>query len=222
VNFSSQSADKKRQIRDDFLKRLSLLTFHDLIGKSGSLSERFFEFTRMHDAQIRGAFVVSFCPFGNEPQINIEKEGAGESYRVAYVRVDDWASREMSGRASRRDTPDLWEEFNPGNEVRIYQPVSSLPLVHAEEVAAILVPAVAFSREGARLGRGAGFYDRFLRKYPAALRVGVAFSEQLAPSLPEEEWDERVDVILTDQEIITMNSYGDWTNHGKINHRNHK
>jgi 5,10-methenyltetrahydrofolate synthetase len=222
VSLSSQSEGKKRQLRDEYLKRLSSLSFHDLIGKSGSLSERFFEFARLHEPQMRGSFVVSFCPFGNEPQINIEKEGAGESYRVSYVRVDDWASRKMSGRVSRRDTPDLWEEFDPGNGVRIYQPVSSLPLVRAEEVTAILVPAVAFSREGGRLGRGAGFYDRFLRAHPAALRVGIAFSEQLAPALPEDEWDERVDVILTDREIIAMNSYGDWTNHGKIIHRNHK
>ena len=220
VSSSARANESKRRLRDEFLRRLSGLSFLDLIGKSGSLSDHFFAFVRTHEPLIRGKYIISFCPFGNEPQINIEKEGGREPYRVAYVRVEDWAGRRMSARAARRDTPDLWEVIEPQSGVRIDQPLGSLPEVVAQDIGIILVPAIAFTREGKRLGRGAGFYDRFLRGFPQALRLGIAFAEQLSNSLPEEEWDERVDIILTDQEKIPMNSYGDWTKHGKIIHRN--
>ena len=217
---SSRPGRSKKQIREEMLDALSAIPFPDLISKSGSLSDRFFDFARTATAQIFGRTIVSFCPFGNEPQINVEVEGGGEVYRVSYVRIDDWQARRMSARLARRDTPDLWEEFDPGNGLKVFQPLASIPLAKTEEVSVILVPGLAFTRNGSRLGRGAGFYDRFLDAHPAALRLGVAFSEQILESLPEEEWDERVDIILTDREIITTNSYGDWTNHGKIIHRN--
>jgi 5-formyltetrahydrofolate cyclo-ligase len=210
----------KKQLREQHLQTLSSLSFFDLISKSGGLSDGFFEFARRNARVLQGACVVSFCPFGTEAQINIEKEGGGEPYRVAYVRVEDWTSRKMSARFARRDTPDLWEVLEPAAGVRIDQPLPGQPEVRSEEIALILVPAVAFTREGVRLGRGAGFYDRFLKANPTALRMGIGFSEQIASGLPEEEWDERVDIILTDREIITTNSYGDWEKHGKIIHRN--
>jgi 5,10-methenyltetrahydrofolate synthetase len=222
VSSTSSLRILKRQLREKWLHRIASVSFLELIGKSGNLSDHFFEFVRRHEGAIQGGYLVSFCPFGNEPQINVEIEGGGEPYRVAYVRVEDWASRKMSIRAARRDTPDLWEVLEPVDGVGIDQPRATVPAVKDDEVRMILVPAVAFTREGVRLGRGAGFYDRFLRSHPFALRVGVGFSEQIAPDLPEDSWDERVDIILTDREIIATNSYGDWTNHGKIIHRNKK
>ncbi|MBU6152742.1 MAG: 5-formyltetrahydrofolate cyclo-ligase [Bdellovibrionales bacterium] len=212
----------KKQMREGFVNRLAGLSFFDLIEKSGRLSDRFFEWIHSHESRLRGGWIVSFCPFGNEPQINIEKEGCREPYRVGYVRIEDWNGRKMSARAARRDTPDLWEVIEPSSGIRIDQPVATLPEVSREQMHMILVPGLAFSRDGRRLGRGAGFYDRFLQDFSGALRVGVAFDEQISDLVPEEEWDERVDIILTDREIIPTNSYGDWTTHGKIIRRNQK
>jgi len=163
---------------------------------------------------------VSFCPFGSEPQINIEKEGMGEAYRVAYVRIEDWSDRSMDARVARRDTPDLWEEFEVPQGERIFQPRGDLPKVDSSEIAVILVPGLAFSSDGSRLGRGAGFYDRFLCAHPSALRVGVAWGEQILPEIPVSGHDERVDIILTEQSLVTTNSYGEWRIHGKIKSRN--
>lgn len=66
----------------------------------------------------------------------------------------------------------------------------------------ILVPGVAFDREGNRLGMGKGYYDRFLSGQKGVLRVALAFSEQILANIPKESYDETVDMIITDEEII--------------------
>lgn len=64
----------------------------------------------------------------------------------------------------------------------------------------LLIPAVALSFKGERLGRGGGYYDRLLRKTPKTLlRVGVAFFCQIVEKLPTTRNDQKVDCILTEK-----------------------
>jgi len=70
-----------------------------------------------------------------------------------------------------------------------------------EEIDLVVVPAVAFDRKGQRLGYGKGFYDRFLKETDA-LKVGLAYDFQVVDSLPAEEHDEPVDLIITPTGII--------------------
>lgn len=65
----------------------------------------------------------------------------------------------------------------------------------------VLVPGVAFSPAGARLGRGGGFYDRWLARHPGVITVGVAFSCQVVEHLPGESHDLHVQAVLTEQGI---------------------
>ena len=60
----------------------------------------------------------------------------------------------------------------------------------------LLVPAVAYTRLGQRLGRGNGYYDRFLSSYKECPTLGMCRSHQLVESLPEEEHDKRVGSVL--------------------------
>lgn len=63
----------------------------------------------------------------------------------------------------------------------------------------ILVPGVAFTHRGARLGRGGGFYDRLLAALPAhTCKIGVGFDSQILPDLPVESHDQHVDFIATE------------------------
>lgn len=67
----------------------------------------------------------------------------------------------------------------------------------AEAIDLMVVPAVAFTRRGERLGRGKGFYDCYLsREGFRAYTVGVCYSHQLLDSLPTEPHDCRVDVLI--------------------------
>ena len=66
----------------------------------------------------------------------------------------------------------------------------------------ILVPGLAMNKYGERLGRGRGFYDRFLKDCNA-IKIGICFSLQLlSEELPTEEHDEKLDFIVTEEKII--------------------
>ncbi len=71
-------------------------------------------------------------------------------------------------------------------------------IVELREADLLLVPGLAFTREGARLGRGRGFYDRALAS--VALRptlIGVCFTFQVLPTLPIEGHDRRVQKVFS-------------------------
>ena len=63
-----------------------------------------------------------------------------------------------------------------------------------------IIPGLAFTEDGLRLGHGMGHYDRYLST-DAGLRVGVCYGEQVAGELPEDEHDVRMDVVLTPKDM---------------------
>ena len=78
----------------------------------------------------------------------------------------------------------------------ISEPLDSCQTLAPEEIDLVLVPGRAFTREGRRLGRGKGYYDRLLPRLKNAARVGVAFPFQIVDELPVEPWDERLDAVF--------------------------
>ena len=69
----------------------------------------------------------------------------------------------------------------------------------------ILVPAVCYDARGGRLGRGAGYYDRFLKR-TGAVRAGVCREALMAQRVPEEEHDCRVDIVITERRILRLSN----------------
>ena len=61
----------------------------------------------------------------------------------------------------------------------------------------IVVPGMAFDRAGNRLGRGRGYYDRFLSKHPNVKRIGICFDFQLVDEVPAEPFDIRMDEVIS-------------------------
>ena len=71
----------------------------------------------------------------------------------------------------------------------------------------VVVPLVAFDRNGGRLGYGGGFYDRtleLLRSKRPTLAIGFAYAAQEAVDLPLEPTDQPLDMIVTEQGVITF------------------
>jgi 5-formyltetrahydrofolate cyclo-ligase len=71
----------------------------------------------------------------------------------------------------------------------------------------LLVPLLAFDREGFRLGYGAGYYDMTihrLRGLKPVTAVGIAFAAQEVPKIPTTPRDERLDLVLTEREVIDL------------------
>ena len=69
----------------------------------------------------------------------------------------------------------------------------------------LIIPMVGFDRNGGRLGYGGGFYDRtleHLRSRHATLAIGFAYSQQEFENLPLEATDQKLDIIITEKEII--------------------
>lgn len=83
----------------------------------------------------------------------------------------------------------------------IRQPIEGLPQP-ISEIDLVIVPGLAFDAEGNRLGRGRGFYDRFLSNPEfRGVACGLAFESQVVPRVPRDDHDRRVDLLVTDAAI---------------------
>ena len=82
----------------------------------------------------------------------------------------------------------------------IREPAERCPMLSLTKVEFMLVPGVAFTASGARLGYGGGFYDRLLASLDRRIaRIAAAFQLQMADHIPEGLHDQRVDQVLTEK-----------------------
>ena len=83
------------------------------------------------------------------------------------------------------------------------EPPADSPQIAASEIDWVIVPGVAFDVHGNRLGRGGGYYDRFLaRSYLKAVRCALAFECQIVPDIPCLPHDRGVEFIFTENRIL--------------------
>jgi 5-formyltetrahydrofolate cyclo-ligase len=68
----------------------------------------------------------------------------------------------------------------------------------ADEMDLVVSPGLGFDRRGARLGRGGGYFDRFLKRAKQAKKIGLAFREQIVKKIPTGPNDIRMDCVITD------------------------
>ncbi len=72
----------------------------------------------------------------------------------------------------------------------------------------VLLPGVAFTRDGTRLGYGGGFYDKLLPGLShRPVRVAGAFSMQVVDRLPQEPFDQKVDWLVTEHEVVACGQF---------------
>lgn len=110
----------------------------------------------------------------------VSKTGEMSFYKPA--RLKTWRKRSLG---FREPDPETAELVDPSCNISLF-----------------LIPGLAFDRRGGRLGRGKGFYDRFLSQ-KRAFKVGVAWSCQIhEEDLPEEKHDIRMDAIVTEKFIL--------------------
>ncbi len=74
--------------------------------------------------------------------------------------------------------------------------------VDAKELDVIIVPGVAFDKQGGRLGNGAGYYDRLLQNVRRdAVLAGICYQSQILPQIPMVDHDVAMDFVITEQTI---------------------
>lgn len=94
-----------------------------------------------------------------------------------------------------------WNELKPGFQ-NIPEPPATAPIVQPD---VLLVPLIAVTLAGVRLGQGRGYYDRALaalRRRQPVLAIGLAWECQIAPALPADAWDMPLDLIATPQRLV--------------------
>ncbi len=120
---------------------------------------------------------------------------------------EEMVFREYTGEGNL--TPGAFGILEPASVSSRHSPPSCHPdragkgdegyLVPPAEIDLMLVPGVAFDAEGRRLGRGGGFYDRYLSRPDAAhiYKVGLCRSGALVPEVPAEAHDVTMDIVIT-------------------------
>ena len=99
------------------------------------------------------------------------------------------------------------------NDMKFYEYKKESPLVHNQygileplgekEIVPdlIVVPGLAFDRDGRRLGRGKGFYDRYLEKYKPPQTIGICFTEQILSKVEVDPWDKKVHKVVFPEKL---------------------
>ena len=87
-------------------------------------------------------------------------------------------------------------ELEPGN-YGIWEPKNPRPAKDLHHLDCVLVPGLAFDRQGNRIGRGKGYYDRFLATLPSrVVRYGLAYDVQMFDTVPAAPGDVKVDRVF--------------------------
>lgn len=79
--------------------------------------------------------------------------------------------------------------------LHLMEPIGE-PFTDYEDIDIVVVPGLAFDAEGHRLGRGRGYYDRFLHRKNHPFRVGICFDFQKVAEVPVDEYDIPVDEVV--------------------------
>ncbi len=145
-----------------------------------------------HDASWNAAQVVAlFAALPNEVDLSELWEERG-TRRFCFPRVEGNEMQFFAVNGPEDLQPSHW---------KIAEPQENAQPVRRSEIDMILLPGLAFGRDGSRLGRGGGYYDRLLSQPDVrAERVGVCYSQQLFDTLPREPHDQCVDRVLCERD----------------------
>jgi len=152
-------------------------------------NQQIFETLIHHPAVLKADLLLAYASCGNEPEtwhfirwalenkIPLALPKCGQNRQMQFFLI----SRLEDLQAGAHDIP---------------EPVTNQKAVITEKTVCI-VPALAFTRDGIRLGQGGGYYDRFLKNYPELYTIGIGYDFMLLDSLPCEAHDCQMKEIIT-------------------------
>lgn len=152
----------------------------------------------------RGGAVMLYAPILTIGEVDITPfadELVRRGVPICVPRLD-WPTRTMMPVRIANLSTDLVPDL-VNQRLGLRAPKTDAPEVPLDQLAAVIVPGLAFDRRGGRLGRGAGFYDRFIARLdrPAVRVIGVCFEAQLVERAPTEPHDARMDAVVTENGI---------------------
>ena len=176
--------------------RIAAASKEDRAAWSRSIVERVLSLDCFRSAKT----VLAFHPLPDETDITPILEAVIAQGKQLYLpRVD----RKTPGVMAVIRVADL-KHLTPSS-LNILEPAKGDVLKDLSKLDLMIVPGRAFDEKGHRVGRGGGYYDRLFQKLaPRTKRVGVAFSCQIVDEVPREEWDAGVDVLVSENGVISV------------------
>ena len=98
---------------------------------------------------------------------------------------------------------DYDKDINRNTKFGCGEPFEHCKDCNINEISMFIIPALAFDEKCNRLGFGRGYYDNMLKRNKNALRVGLAYDYQILPSIPKDNNDEILDIIISESKVIT-------------------
>ena len=143
--------------------------------------------------------VMLYLPMPGELDVGLLAEVVLQSEKQLLLPLVDWNQRQMTPMAVQS-----FESYGDPQLTGIRQPMGGKPF-DIGRIDLVVTPGLAFGFAGERLGRGKGFYDRFLSQRDlSALRTAMAFHEQCRAEIPTERHDIALQMIVTDKEVRRM------------------
>lgn len=183
---------RKEELRESIREKLRALPAEEIAWKSYQLCNAILQQRVWQEARI----VALFASLPTEPVVEFLWDSIRQNGKKAcYPKVDGEHLRLITVSDPTELVTSRWQ---------LREPVMREPnLQSLEKIDVILVPGLAFSRNGERMGRGGGFYDRLLAKESLrAHKIGICFDMQVFRDLPLESHDVIMDQIATESGVF--------------------
>ncbi len=175
----------KKELREIVRQRKSLYSERELKAWSRLISDKILRLPQVQEAHV----VMLYCSLPDEVDTHeMIKYLNGKGKKILLPAVI--SDTEMELRLYESDDDLQIGKFN------ITEPIGKA-FNNVEEIDVMIIPGMGFDRQGNRLGRGKGYYDRFLRLAPKIFKVGVCFHFQVFEQVPTDKHDIRMDTVVS-------------------------
>lgn len=188
---SDSLKSRKSKLRKDIKRRLDAMTAENRHERSVAVCRRVQGLEQFQHAST----VMMYMPLPSEVDILPLAISCFQAGRTVCVPDVNWERKEIRPVEITSIADDVMELDEHG--IRIPREGG---IILPTQIDLVLIPGIAFDTQGNRLGRGAGFYDRFLRRLSRdAATVAAAFDEQVVDDVPIGPHDICVQVLVTDR-----------------------
>jgi 5-formyltetrahydrofolate cyclo-ligase len=179
----------KKTLRNHLLKQRQALCLDDWHAKSDAICQNLAEFEWVQNAQT----ILVYLSHCQEPDLSLLWKHHCPDKRWGLPRC---MGQNLVWHACNLADP---SQLRPGS-YGILEPVSTLPVIEADTVDLILVPAVGCDRQGFRLGYGGGFYDRLFgdAAWAKVPTIGIVFEFAYLDQLRPDPWDYPLQAVCTE------------------------
>jgi 5-formyltetrahydrofolate cyclo-ligase len=188
-----QNPSTKTDLRKQMRAVLAALTDEQRHGRSAQACARLAALEEFAHAGV----VMLYMPLATEVDVTPVALRCFQMGKQVCVPKVDWVRRDMTA----IEVSSFDDHYMDLDEHGLRTPSTGRPVVPTT-IDLVIVPGLAFDATGHRLGRGGGFYDRFLlRLKRRAVTAAIAFDAQVIDEVPTDARDTAVDIVVTDRRV---------------------